>query len=244
MQQSLSIYYEKSFFLWLSRSTSLVLIVGITGILSSCSSQKVLPSESAFQRAHIELNSLVEHHGKLETPLSRDYLKYLASRLALNSKSTGIFNITLLRSAEPLAYSPGGRQLVLSRGMVSATRSEAELAFVIAHEMSHELLGHLAQVDRHLPSGSQSSDRKALEIEADRHALQLLTLAGYDPRASAHGLFNVYEAARLSRSNTTHPEVEERVRIMLHDVLLSRWRPPGTIDRREFQIFRREAITH
>jgi predicted Zn-dependent protease len=183
-------------------------------------------------------------YGEIDPPLSAEYLRYLTNRLTLNSSAGRRFGVTLLNTDTPIAYSPGGGELVLSRGIIRATRTEAELAFVIAHEMSHDMLGHVAQVQHHFPTQEGSAERKSLEVVADRHALQLLILAGFDPRASAQGLFNVYEAAGLSSRNSTHPEVEERVRIMLADVLRSRWRPPGTVDRREFQKFRREVARY
>jgi predicted Zn-dependent protease len=96
---------------------------------------------------------------------------------------------------------PGGH-IIVARGMLEFTQSEAELAAVLAHEISHVDLGHCAGLWRYqlalkrigLSGAGATADllrrplaagyRKYEETEADIHAEALLIGAGYDPRAA------------------------------------------------------------
>jgi predicted Zn-dependent protease len=96
---------------------------------------------------------------------------------------------------------PGGH-IVVARGMVDFTQSEAELAAVLAHEISHVDLGHCAGLWRYelalkrvkLSGAGAAADllrrplsagyRKYEEAEADTHGIALMVAAGYDPKAA------------------------------------------------------------
>ena len=86
-----------------------------------------------------------------------------------------------------LANSPGlsawadGRHLVLTTGMNAFARSDDEIAFVIAHEMSHNILGHFGQ--RGSKMGIFGRRARDLELDADGFAVRLMGAAGYRPRA-------------------------------------------------------------
>ena len=105
------------------------------------------------------------------------------------------------------AFSIGGGRIYVSRGTVTACRSEAELAAVIAHEMAHDLVGHLCA-----RSSSRSEGRRigpvrqrldpVQEREADAASLPLLVAAGYDPHAAL---------AVVRRVEQTDPDDPERV---------------------------------
>lgn len=85
-----------------------------------------------------------------------------------------------------------GRTISLSTAVLRDVASDDELAFVIAHEMSHNILGHRDRLDaagvaRGLFSGMGRSASKVrqTEEEADYLALYLMTAAGYDPTDAA-----------------------------------------------------------
>lgn len=65
--------------------------------------------------------------------------------------------------------------------MTFAAADDAGLAAVVAHEMSHNLLGHR---DRLAATGRAKKHVLATEIEADRLSVWLLQNAGYDPAAA------------------------------------------------------------
>lgn len=70
----------------------------------------------------------------------------------------------------------------VTEGLMTFTALDyAELAAVVAHEMSHNLLGHR---DRLAVSGRAKKHVLATEIEADRLSVWLMQNAGYDPVAA------------------------------------------------------------
>jgi len=69
---------------------------------------------------------------------------------------------------------PDGR-LLLNLGLLLATRSESEIAFVLAHEHAHRRLRHT--LARH------ADERIRIEIEADAAAVGSLAAGGFDASA-------------------------------------------------------------
>lgn len=91
-----------------------------------------------------------------------------------------------LKTAGRSAQADGDR-VILGRGFGSTGRpsdrlEEAELAFVVAHELAHNLLGHRAMLDR---TGRGMARVRRTEREADRLGVWLLANAGYDPDAAS-----------------------------------------------------------
>lgn len=105
-----------------------------------------------------------------------------------------------------------GRIVQITTGVVSETRDDDELAFVIAHEMAHNILEHRARLDR---EGRKARNIRVTEIEADQLALRLMRLANYDPFAAARfwERFGAKTGAGIF-SDGTHLRTKERVRLL------------------------------
>jgi len=79
---------------------------------------------------------------------------------------------------------PNG-SIVVSRGLLASTGSEDEVAFVIAHEVSHiiardqDRMGSAAEL-----AGSDAARFQLSEMSADASAVSFMKRAGYDPAAS------------------------------------------------------------
>ncbi len=80
-----------------------------------------------------------------------------------------------------LTATAAGRYVQLSSAIVEATRDDDELAFIIAHEMAHNILDHKAQLKT---KGREAKNIRSTEIEADEFGLTLMHGAGYDPQAA------------------------------------------------------------
>ena len=73
----------------------------------------------------------------------------------------------------------------VSKGLVEYVRSDDELAYAIAHELSHFMLDHSRRLAKARSEGRLSpSLRRNLEIDADRGAVFLMHRAGYDVRGA------------------------------------------------------------
>lgn len=75
-----------------------------------------------------------------------------------------------------------GQKVRVTLGMMTYAPDNEELAAVVAHEMSHNLLGHRIRLN-----GVRNNKGKAIlatEIEADRLSVWLMANAGYDPQAA------------------------------------------------------------
>lgn len=76
-----------------------------------------------------------------------------------------------------LQASTNGRRVRITTGMLQFLRNDDELAFVLAHEVSHVLLGHTGAFDEPTP--------RSAEAEADRLGIQLVSKAGFDTEIAA-----------------------------------------------------------
>jgi Zn-dependent protease with chaperone function len=76
-----------------------------------------------------------------------------------------------------LQASTNGRRIRITTGMLQFLRTDDELAFVLAHEVSHVLLGHTGAFDESAP--------RSAEAEADRLGIQLVSKAGFDTEIAA-----------------------------------------------------------
>jgi beta-barrel assembly-enhancing protease len=110
-----------------------------------------------------------------------------------------------------------GDRVRVTSGLVEYVANDDELAAVIAHELSHNILGHRARLN-----GLKKGKTKAIlatEIEADRLSVWLMANAGYNPNAA------LSFAERFGRkyglgifSDGTHPRWKKRVATMQAEI--------------------------
>ena len=124
---------------------------------------------------------------------------------------------------------PGGK-VFIHTGAIAKTNSEAEIAGLIGHELSHVVLSHgfqlvtqgnlIANVTQYIPYGGGAVGRiltfdysRDMERQADRLGTRLLTAGGY----AADGLRNLTLTMKKQQKNappawlSTHPGGAERV---------------------------------
>jgi hypothetical protein len=116
-----------------------------------------------------------------------------------------------------------GRSVIVMRGLVNLLRRDDELALVVGHELSHNVLGHFTRGralghDRAFDGGDRrtQASMRAFEREADYVGLYFVALAGYDYQAA------IESSNRMSSSNpfgdrttTTHPSQAERYQLLV-----------------------------
>lgn len=166
----------------------------------------------------------------MHTKESSELLGRLASRLGKSVRGRALelhlsreqseafenyrWQVYLLDSKQPNAFSLGAGIIVATRGMLLAAETEAQFAAVLCHEAAHQLLGHTSkalsefrQDQRSAPSSPPPSSTSPQvvfsleqEIQADALGLRLLELSGYDISEARFALTIDYrqKAARVS----------------------------------------------
>jgi len=151
----------------------------------------------------------VSRHGGLcdfeHTRVASVVTRLIGSSSAEPSRS---IRVDILDADELAAYAWPGARVVVTRGLVAATRGDdAALAAAIAHE-----LGHLI-ADGHLPNPPAalrgwSADEPDVESRADLVGRELLAIHGFDPDGmrrllvrlrTAHGGASARNGAHLDR---------------------------------------------
>jgi hypothetical protein len=93
--------------------------------------------------------------------------------------------VHLARSTQRNAFADG-RHVFLTTGVLAQLRNDDELAFLIAHEMAHNILGHAAAMRGGTVEGRKGV--RQIESAADRLAGNLMIDAEYDPVIGAAAL--------------------------------------------------------
>ncbi|WP_343713859.1 M48 family metalloprotease [Inquilinus sp.] len=156
--------------------------------------------------------------GPYDAPALRDHVGRIARRVA-EAETGGRLKVTveLLDSDQVNAAAlPDGRLLV-NRGLLALARSEAELAFVLAHEIGHVVAGHAKQGAARPPVDpaiagmaevqAEAAFNRGQEQEADRIGLDTLARAGFDPGAALSFLARFGAAQNLAASLSGQPEL-------------------------------------
>src|SRR5438067_7661134 len=133
------------------------------------------------------------------------------------------YRFRILKSDDVNALTTPDGEVFVTRALMRAFKSDEDLAAVLAHEMSHVLLGHTARLltepdeERRVPIRRHgrmryrtvtvtSEKKKHWEFEADAQGLELLQLAGYPLGAMERVL--VYLTEEEERDEERHPTSE------------------------------------
>ena len=143
------------------------------------------------------------------------------------------WNIKVRRDAGFYANASSSNQIIISSGLIDQITYEDELAFVVAHEVAHYLLGHARKnIDTifigailgdlfldNLASGiliasiiDKAGSRK-FESNADAVALKIIRHAGYDIKKARYVLLRMAKMEKriISRFMQSHPSGFERI---------------------------------
>ncbi len=167
-----------------------------------------------------QLSEELERQVKLaDDPILSEYVNRLAQNLARQSDISMPVTVRIIESGDINAFSLPGGHIYMNSGMLKLTESEAELVFVLAHELGHVAARHATReatrdqlakigsipvsilggwtgaISRELVTpGSRLGLLKGerdFENEADRLGVDLMNRTGYDPQASVDMLERV-----------------------------------------------------
>ncbi len=109
----------------------------------------------------------------------------------------------------PNAFSLGAGVIVISTSLLRETTCDAEIAAIIAHEMSHQILGHTRRALARQRGASEGSPGIEFdlqeELDADALSLRLLEVGRYDPR---YALSSLLISERMSYRYNTDEKVK------------------------------------
>ena len=214
-----------------------------TGRVESGRDRQDLMAEARVGRAVAA--RLAKRYGLVQDDTLARYVTLVGRTTAsFSSRPELAFHFGILRTQEVNAFACPGGYIFVTVGALLLMKDEAELAGVLAHEVSHVALQHSGKFKGATgwldffaavlsgPAGNvlnsavkQASDeieqilikkgrQREFELEADRAGLVLAATAGYDATGAERYLKEVDSAAHSRVLIATHPAIPVRVRLM------------------------------
>ena len=166
----------------------------------------------------------------LTQPEALGYLRRIGNRLAAATGRDNLdYEFFIILDPNLNAFALPGGKIFINAGAILDTRSEAELAGLVAHELAHSVLSHGFQiatkgnlsssVAQYLPYGGLinnvflSGYSRSMERQADIVGTQILAASGY----AADGLHNTMVTLNEQSENrglswlASHPDTGDRV---------------------------------
>ncbi len=184
----------------------------------------------------------IKKFGLVQDNKQTKYLNYIGGKIAeLSPRQELSFKFGILNTKEVNAYACPGGYIFITKGALNQIENEAELAGVLAHEVSHVTLFHSGKFEGKeellidlvasmlSPGGDAISSvmevasaeleemmlengrQKTFEIEADISGTLLLSQLGYDTNSYVNYLKRIKSGEENKVHSKTHPPVEERV---------------------------------
>lgn len=203
--------------------------------------QSTTTSDLALQSAFLNLK---QQHQVLASSHSSHYLSQIAERLsdAVPARTKRLLpEVYIVRSQEPIAVAGPDGEILLSTRFLNSIDTEAQLIFVLSHELAHSVLEHSKQPVADTVA-RQARFRHQAELEADSFAVSVMVVAGYDPRHATQALAFVYRLQGIEPDINTHPDFADRVYAIHSAITESNWLPPGIESSRSFNEFKNDFL--
>lgn len=109
-----------------------------------------------------------------------------------------------------------GRDIAVTGKMMQFAGEDDALAFVVAHELAHNILAHaerLRGISSQFIGPADAQRIKDTEIEADTLAIELIVKAGFNPEAAQRLLAKMAKRGS-AKVPATYPSMAERIRLL------------------------------
>ncbi|ABM62966.1 M48 family metalloprotease [Halorhodospira halophila] len=154
-----------------------------------------------------------------EDPETNEYLQNLGHRLAAHSNEPGFgYSFFLVEDDQINAFALPGGYIGLHTGLIRETRTESELAGVLAHEIAHVTQRHIAR---------QYAQSQQLNLQTAAAVLAAILIGSQSPQAGSAAAMAGIAAPiqqQLSHSRTHEQEAD---RVGLHNLVAAGLDPYG-----------------
>ncbi len=212
--------------------------------LSACATRPLEPVP--LEDSYAARREIIDQCGTIGGESADSVTEYIRTKLltSLSLKNLPEYpvEITMVACVEPLAFSLGNGQILFSQGLVKRLPNESELAFVLAHELAHEILRHQDTIHSENMGEAPAELSRGMELEADRAAIGLVAYAGYDPRSASMALNHLSKIGSDDEAAAGYPSPAERLAQLGKLIRSSGWRPPGIVSRRPYQQLRMQIL--
>ena len=158
----------------------------------------------------------------LNDPVLTEYINDLGNRMVRNAKDVNYsFEFFVIQNQELNAFAFFGGHIAIHSGLITTTKTESELASVIAHEISHVTQRHLA---RRLEAQSKSQPLAMAGLISS----VLLTLV--NPSVGIAALSTTMAASQQAGINYTRGNEKEADRVGIMLLANSGFNPQGAPD--------------
>lgn len=117
----------------------------LTAGASVSKAMEAITPENEYYIGRAVAATILSNYKVYSSPVSEAYLNKICGAIAVNSANSVPYNgyhVKILDSDEVNAFATSGGHIFVTKGLFSCTKSEDELAGVIAHEMAHIQLKH------------------------------------------------------------------------------------------------------
>jgi len=177
----------------------------------------------------LALAGIIANQGLYENKKLTEYVNYVGTLVAANSDVPDIqFRFFILDISQPNGYACPGGYIFITKGMLQLIENEAELAFVLAHEIAHISRFHgiieTKRMEHHIGAEdmfaeldaevSFSAKNKAVEaeLEADiREILDILIQGRLDEYEEEADILGMLFTARSGYDPTVAPKLITRL---------------------------------
>lgn len=121
------------------------LIGGLKSLLPESDTNETFSVEQKYYIGRAVSANILAKYKIYNSAKAQKYLSEICQTLVLNSEQPELFNgwtVFILDSNEINAFATSGGHILITRGLLKCAESEDALAAVIAHEVSHVVLGH------------------------------------------------------------------------------------------------------
>ena len=109
---------------------------------------------------------------------------------------------------EMIYASTNGQRIKITEGMLAFASNDSELAFVLSHELAHDLLGHPSAIY------GNGRERHRMELEADYVGIYITARAGYDVDVAAHFILRLASAFPSISEDSSYPAPTARYALL------------------------------